>query len=314
MNANTSTAQAQRPLADTRWRLDPSASTAEFRVPHFWGLVTVKGHFERLDGYLELDDREQRQMTLTIDAASLHTGIKQRDKHLRASDFFDTDSHPEVRFRSTRVERYRRQPDPRRGRARSRRRAPGDDPRADDPPDRRSAGDRRDHDGRSATARDDVEPTGNDPVPGDRHRPCQPAAPVMTVMISPQPVTALTVTRRTAGREYQLRAEDGRLCASLRVGWPVRRGEISIEQDSWQVRRHIRGQVSAGDEDQPLVRLSRDTSVVPGPEPDASWAITRNRGAISGHAHPRQRDHRDTPARPERAPICDRAHRRLGTS
>jgi len=103
MNANTSTAQAQKPLAEERWRLDPSASTAEFRVPHCWGLVTVKGHFERLDGYLELDDAQQRQMTLTIDAASLHTGIRQRDKHLRSGDFFDTGSHPKVRFRSTSV-------------------------------------------------------------------------------------------------------------------------------------------------------------------------------------------------------------------
>ncbi|MFZ0088363.1 MAG: YceI family protein [Solirubrobacteraceae bacterium] len=103
MNANTSTAHAQRPLADTRWLLDPSASTAEFRVPHFWGLVTVKGHFERLDGSLALDDRGQRQMILTIDTASLHTGINQRDKHLRSSDFFDTDNHPRMRFCSTSV-------------------------------------------------------------------------------------------------------------------------------------------------------------------------------------------------------------------
>ena len=42
-------------------------------------------------------------MTLTIDAASLHTGNNQRDKHLRTGDFFDTDDHPEVRFRSTSV-------------------------------------------------------------------------------------------------------------------------------------------------------------------------------------------------------------------
>ncbi len=42
-------------------------------------------------------------MTLTIDATSLHTGISKRDKHLRAGDFFDTDQHPEVRFRSTEV-------------------------------------------------------------------------------------------------------------------------------------------------------------------------------------------------------------------
>ena len=103
MNAKSPTAQTQKPRPEGRWRLDPSASTAEFQVPHFWGLVTVKGHFESLDGSLELDGPQQRQMTLTIDAASLHTGISRRDKHLRSGDFFDTDAHPEVRFRSTSV-------------------------------------------------------------------------------------------------------------------------------------------------------------------------------------------------------------------
>ena len=103
MNANSPTAQTQKPLAEGRWRLDPSASSAEFQVPHFWGLVAVKGHFERLDGYLELDDGRQRSMTLTIDAASLHTGIGRRDKHLRSGDFFDTDGHPKVCFRSSSV-------------------------------------------------------------------------------------------------------------------------------------------------------------------------------------------------------------------
>ena len=115
MNATTSTAHAHRPDAGTRWRLDPSASTAGFRVPHFWGLVTVKGHFERLDGYLELDDPGQRQLTLTIEAASIHTGIRQRDKHLRARDFFDTDSHPEAVLSLHQRERYRRAPAPGRG-------------------------------------------------------------------------------------------------------------------------------------------------------------------------------------------------------
>ena len=36
-----------------RWRLDPAHSRAEFRVPTFWGLVKVKGHFDRLDGWLD---------------------------------------------------------------------------------------------------------------------------------------------------------------------------------------------------------------------------------------------------------------------
>jgi polyisoprenoid-binding protein YceI len=103
MNTESSTARIRQSLADTCWRLDPSASSATFRVPHFWGIVTVKGRFDRLDGYLELDERQQRQMTLTIDAASLYTGNKRRDKHLRSGDFFDTDRYPEVCFRSTSV-------------------------------------------------------------------------------------------------------------------------------------------------------------------------------------------------------------------
>jgi polyisoprenoid-binding protein YceI len=97
------THQTRDQLAVTRWRLDPAASSTEFQVPHFWGLVTVKGHFERFDGWLEIDESEQRRITLTIDAASLDTGSGKRDKHLRSAAFFDTQNHPEVRFRSTSV-------------------------------------------------------------------------------------------------------------------------------------------------------------------------------------------------------------------
>ena len=35
-----------------RWNVDPDHSTVEFRVPTFWGLHTVVGHFERFDGSL----------------------------------------------------------------------------------------------------------------------------------------------------------------------------------------------------------------------------------------------------------------------
>ncbi len=87
----------------TRWQLDPARSKAEFRVPHFWGVWTVKGHFDRLAGWLEVDHRNQSRMLLTIDAASVRSGNPMRDRHLRASDFFDADDHPEVRFASTNV-------------------------------------------------------------------------------------------------------------------------------------------------------------------------------------------------------------------
>ena len=99
----THAAQDSRQLTGTRWRLDPSGSSAEFRVPNVWGLASVKGRLERLDGWLEVDDDHQWHMELTLDAASLDTGNRRRDRHLRSADFFDAEHHPELRFRSSSV-------------------------------------------------------------------------------------------------------------------------------------------------------------------------------------------------------------------
>jgi polyisoprenoid-binding protein YceI len=87
--------------AGMRWRLNQADSRAEFRVPHFWGLVTIKGHFNRLDGWLDIDENQPHRMELSIDVASLDTGNRVRDKHLRSAAFFDTEHHPEMHFRST---------------------------------------------------------------------------------------------------------------------------------------------------------------------------------------------------------------------
>lgn len=101
--STTHTAQDGRQLAGTRWRLDPSGSSAEFRVPNFWGITSDKGRFQRLYGWLEVDDDHRWRMELTMDAASLDTGNRRRDRHLRSAEFFDAEHHPEVRFRSSGV-------------------------------------------------------------------------------------------------------------------------------------------------------------------------------------------------------------------
>jgi polyisoprenoid-binding protein YceI len=90
-------------LAGTRWRLDPSGSRAEFRAPSLWGLVSVKGRFERLDGSLAVDGDRRWRMELTLDAASLDTGNGRRDRHLQSAAFFDVEQHPDIRFRSSGV-------------------------------------------------------------------------------------------------------------------------------------------------------------------------------------------------------------------
>ncbi len=78
------------------WRLDPARSSFEFHVRHFYGLMTVKGAFNRYEGTLKLDS--PRAVELTIDADSLDTKLAKRDRHLRSADFFDVANHPQVRF------------------------------------------------------------------------------------------------------------------------------------------------------------------------------------------------------------------------
>ena len=42
--------------------------------------------------------------SISIDTASLDTGNRRRDEHLRTADFFDADAHPSVVIATTRVE------------------------------------------------------------------------------------------------------------------------------------------------------------------------------------------------------------------
>jgi len=97
MNMSTGpTTTSQAGPIKGHWHLDPTRSSVEFHVRHFYGLMTVKGHFDRFAGTLDLEG--QPAIELTIDADSLDTKNSRRDKHLRSADFFDAAEQPEVRF------------------------------------------------------------------------------------------------------------------------------------------------------------------------------------------------------------------------
>lgn len=97
-----STALKEPPaVAASRWAVDPWRSTVEFRVPTFWGLSTIVGHFDHFEGSYRSDGDDVPAIDLTIDADSLDTGNETRDKHLRAERFFNVAEHPQVRFSST---------------------------------------------------------------------------------------------------------------------------------------------------------------------------------------------------------------------
>jgi polyisoprenoid-binding protein YceI len=89
-------------VATGTWQLDPSRSSVEFHVPSFYGLMTVSGRFDSYQGSLDLSSRPA--VSLIIEAESLDTNNKRRDKHLRSDAFFGAADHPRVRFEADAVD------------------------------------------------------------------------------------------------------------------------------------------------------------------------------------------------------------------
>jgi len=89
----------------TIWQLDPAHSTVQFAVKHMM-FTTVRGRFKTFTGVIHTDERnpDRSHVEVTIEAASIDTGVPDRDAHLRSADFLDVENYPTIVFRSTRVE------------------------------------------------------------------------------------------------------------------------------------------------------------------------------------------------------------------
>ena len=86
------------------YQLDPAHTRIYFIARHAM-VTSVRGYFHEFDGRLHLDAEKPEASTaqVTVHVASLDTGQEQRDAHLRSPDFFDVETHPEMRFESTEV-------------------------------------------------------------------------------------------------------------------------------------------------------------------------------------------------------------------
>lgn len=98
------TATAPRTAVST-WTIDPAHSIAEFAVKHMM-VATVKGRFRTVEGTLRIDEANPQRSLITaaVDAASVDTGVEQRDEHLRSDDFFNAERFPKLAFQSTKIE------------------------------------------------------------------------------------------------------------------------------------------------------------------------------------------------------------------
>jgi polyisoprenoid-binding protein YceI len=89
----------------TVWTIDPSHSVIEFAVKHMM-FATVKGRFSTFSGEIitTAEDPTEGEVNVVIDADSVDTRDAKRDEHLRSNDFFGAGDHPQIEFKSTRVE------------------------------------------------------------------------------------------------------------------------------------------------------------------------------------------------------------------
>jgi polyisoprenoid-binding protein YceI len=84
------------------WMFDPPHTAIRFIARHI-GMANVHGRFTDFHGGIRVAEHmEDSYVEITIDAASISTGNKTRDNHLRSADFLDVDRYPYLHFASQR--------------------------------------------------------------------------------------------------------------------------------------------------------------------------------------------------------------------
>lgn len=83
-------------LAGT-WTLDPARTTVTFHTKAMW-VLKVKGTVRATEGSGTVGADGTVGGTLVLDAASVDTGNKKRDDHLRTAEFFDVATYPTMTF------------------------------------------------------------------------------------------------------------------------------------------------------------------------------------------------------------------------
>ncbi len=102
----TDTQTRDSSTARSTWTLDAAHSSLHFSGRQMM-ISTVRGHFARFDARIEGSDEdpESASVQVTVEAASLHTGLDQRDEHLRSPDLLDVANFPNIEFRSTSIKK-----------------------------------------------------------------------------------------------------------------------------------------------------------------------------------------------------------------
>ena len=92
--------------APTSWQIDSTHTGVEFAVKHLM-ISTVTGQFNKFEGSIETygEDFATAKASFSADIDSISTNNEQRDAHLKNSDFFDAENHPQLTFETATVEK-----------------------------------------------------------------------------------------------------------------------------------------------------------------------------------------------------------------
>jgi polyisoprenoid-binding protein YceI len=89
-------------LADVEtYNIDPNHTFPAYEVGHF-GYSIQRGRFNKTQGRITMDTAAKAgTVEVTIDTASVSTGVDKLDQHLRGDDFFDSAKFPQMTFKSS---------------------------------------------------------------------------------------------------------------------------------------------------------------------------------------------------------------------
>jgi polyisoprenoid-binding protein YceI len=87
------------------WQIDSERSLVEFSVPYLT-FKRVRGRFKRFSGSIHVDpeDLSAGWAEVTLDPASIDTGLPARDESLRTKGFLEVARFPSCSFRARRIE------------------------------------------------------------------------------------------------------------------------------------------------------------------------------------------------------------------
>ena len=86
------------------YQIDPTHSCVQFQIRHL-NIANIKGQFGKVTGAVDFDPANPgaSKVDAAIDVDSVLTRDEKRDAHLKTGDFFNTEAHPTITFKSKQV-------------------------------------------------------------------------------------------------------------------------------------------------------------------------------------------------------------------